>query len=127
VPEPGTFVVTGRCVDCRYTFCVVECPVTCFWGLSDPPMVVIDPTTCLFCDACVPVCPRHAIWPEEQLPPEYAEWKAFNAENWSRGVNLVAKQDPLSTAGKLADVQGEERGKGWAIREPRVPGWDGAS
>ena len=42
-----THVVTERCVDCRYTYCVVECPVTCFWEIKDPHMLVIDPDTCI--------------------------------------------------------------------------------
>ena len=49
-----THVVTARCVDCRYTYCVVECPVSCFYEVKDPHMLVIDPGTCIDCEACVP-------------------------------------------------------------------------
>jgi ferredoxin len=39
-----TYVVTGRCVDCRYTFCVTECPADCFYEITTPHrMLVIHP------------------------------------------------------------------------------------
>ncbi|MEZ5990422.1 MAG: hypothetical protein R3F30_15170 [Planctomycetota bacterium] len=47
---PDDHVVTGRCVDCRYTDCVAVCPVDCFYEIKDPAMLVIDPDTCI--DAC---------------------------------------------------------------------------
>ena len=66
-----TYVVTGRCVDCRYTYCVVKCPVSCFWEIQQPHhMLVIDPDTCIDCDNCTPLCPINAIWPESELPHE---------------------------------------------------------
>ena len=40
-----THVVTGRCVDCRYTDCCTVCPVDCFWETKDPALLVIDPET----------------------------------------------------------------------------------
>jgi Fe-S-cluster-containing hydrogenase component 2 len=41
-------------------------------------MLYIHPDECVDCDACMPVCPVTAIFPEEDLP---AEWKAFTAVN----------------------------------------------
>src|SRR4029079_12898805 len=67
-------VVTERCVNCRYTYCAVECPVTCFWEIKNPHMLVIDPDTCIDCEACVPACPVNAIWPDHELPEAYASW-----------------------------------------------------
>ena len=29
-------IVTGRCVDCRYTDCCTVCPVDCFYEIEDP-------------------------------------------------------------------------------------------
>ena len=49
-----THVVTGRCVDCRYTDCCTVCPVECFYETKDPAMLVIDPDTCIDCELCVP-------------------------------------------------------------------------
>ena len=52
-----THVVTGRCVDCRYTDCCTVCPVECFYEVKDLAMLVIDPDTCIDCELCVPECP----------------------------------------------------------------------
>ncbi len=112
-----THVVTERCVDCRYTYCVVECPVTCFWEIKDPHMLVIDPDTCIDCEACVPACPINAIWPDHELPPEYGEWTAINAK-YAEGENVEEGSDPLDSAKLLEEWQAEEQAKGWAITEP---------
>ena len=69
-----THVVTGRCVDCRYTDCCTVCPVDCFWETKDPAMLVIDPETCIDCELCVPECPINAIYTESELPECYADW-----------------------------------------------------
>jgi ferredoxin len=113
-----THVVTGRCVDCRYTYCVVECPVTCFWEIKDPAMLVIDPNTCIDCEACIPACPINAIWPDHELPAEYADWEQKNADLWEGGENFVDGADPLDTAKLLDEIQEEEQAKGWDITEP---------
>ena len=84
-----THVVTARCVDCRYTYCVVECPVSCFYEVKDPHMLVIDPGTCIDCEACVPQCPVNAIYPDHELPSEYADWEAKNAELFEQGLGDI--------------------------------------
>ncbi len=113
-----THVVTGRCVDCRYTYCVVECPVTCFWEVQDPHMLVIDPGTCIDCEACVPACPINAIYPDHEIPPEYADWEEKNASLWEAGANVTEGQDPLPSAKLLEEIQEAEKGQGWNIPEP---------
>ena len=111
-------VVTERCVNCRYTYCAVECPVTCFWELKDPAMLVIDPDTCIDCEACVPACPVNAIWPDHELPEVFAKWTAFNAQQFKNGTNVTAGTDPLPTAKLLEEWQAEEKAKGMSITEP---------
>lgn len=113
-----TFVVTGRCVDCRYTYCVAECPCDCFFEVRDPHMLVIDPEKCIDCDACVPLCPVNAIYPDHELPAEYAEWEAKNAALVKTGVLVTEKGEPLDSARLLDEIQEEEQAKGWAITEP---------
>jgi ferredoxin len=113
-----THVVTARCVDCRYTYCVVECPVACFWEVKSPHMLVIDPATCIDCEACVPACPINAIWPDHELPPEYAEWTEKNAQLFTGGTNVTEGSDPLDTARLLDEIQADEKAKGWNITEP---------
>src|ERR1700704_4990793 len=50
-----TYVVAEPCVNCRYTDCAIPCPVEAFH--LDDDMLVINPDTCIDCDACVPECP----------------------------------------------------------------------
>ena len=71
-----TFVVTSNCNGCRFTDCVAVCPVNCFHG--DAAMLYIDPDTCIDCGLCVDECPVTAIFPQEDLP---AEWAAFIEKN----------------------------------------------
>jgi ferredoxin len=81
-------------------------------------MLMIDPGTCIDCDACVPLCPINAIYHEDELPPEYAEWAPKNADLFQGGVNVTEGTDPLPTARLLEEIQEEERKKGWKIPEP---------
>jgi NAD-dependent dihydropyrimidine dehydrogenase PreA subunit len=51
------------------------CPVECINPGSSAeqwPTYYIDPATCIDCGACVPECPFHAIYPEEEVPSAYA-------------------------------------------------------
>ena len=69
-----TYIVTERCASSRYTDCVADCPVDCFYEIQDPHMLIINPDECIDCDACVPLCPVNAIYPEAEVPEEYEEW-----------------------------------------------------
>ena len=91
-----TFVVTGNCLRCRYTDCVVVCPVDCFHG--DETMLYIDPIACIDCGACVPECPVEAIYDEGSVPDEEAHWLSLNAERAPLLPVVNRKQAPLSTA-----------------------------
>src|SRR5690606_22562842 len=95
-----TFVVTSNCQHCRYTDCVVVCPVDCFHG--DAEMLYIDPDECIDCGACVPECPVEAIFEETAVPPEEEAWLAINAER-ARNLPVVnVKEEPLGTADERA-------------------------
>ncbi|MBN1608076.1 MAG: 4Fe-4S binding protein [Polyangiaceae bacterium] len=73
-----TYVVTGNCRRCRYTDCVVVCPVDCFH--ADSEMLYIDPNTRIECGACVAECPVDAIYDESELPRDQRYWLDINAE-----------------------------------------------
>ncbi len=111
-------IVTGRCVDCRYTDCCAVCPVECFWEVTDPAMLVIDPVTCIDCAMCIPECPIYAIYPESEVPEPYQEWIKKNADLFSKGTNITAQTDPLPGAIPLEEIQAREKAKGWDVREP---------
>ena len=51
------------------------CPVECINAgtpVEQWPTYYIDPATCIDCGACVPECPFHAIFPEDDVPSDYA-------------------------------------------------------
>src|SRR5262245_44727059 len=71
-------VVCQPCYDCKYTDCVVVCPVDCFY--QDERVLYIDPEDCIDCEACIPECPVEAIFPECNLPPRWTSFLQLNAE-----------------------------------------------
>ena len=71
-------VVTGSCHDCRYTDCVVVCPVEAFYG--DANMVYIHPHDCDDCEACVPECPVEAIYSDFNVPDRWVSYIQLNLE-----------------------------------------------
>ena len=93
-----TYVVAEPCVNCRYTDCAIPCPVEAFH--LDDDMLVINPETCIDCDACVPECPVEAIFSEEELPAGQEHFKQLNAE--------LAKQWPVITEKKDAPPDAKE-------------------
>ena len=91
-----TYVVTDNCKGCRYTDCVVVCPVDCFHAA--PEMLYIDPDECIDCGACVPECPVEAIFPEDEVPDHQKEWIQINAEMASQFPVITESEPPLPTA-----------------------------
>lgn len=71
-------VVAEPCFDCKYTDCVVVCPVDCFY--EGPQMLFIHPDECIDCEACVPECPVAAIFHADNLPDEWKDFTELNAE-----------------------------------------------
>ena len=80
-----TFVITEPCRDCKYTDCVVVCPVECFYEGEN--MLYIDPVDCIDCEACVPECPVEAIFAEANVP---AQWNSFTQLNAEKAAELKA-------------------------------------
>ncbi len=67
-----THVITSLCL--RDAGCVTVCPVECIIpGKPEDkyPWFYIDPETCIDCGACIPECPFHAIFPEDDVPAAY--------------------------------------------------------
>jgi ferredoxin len=71
-------VVTEPCVGCKYTDCVVVCPMECFY--ADDRQLYIDPVECIDCGACVPECPVGAIFQDADVPPQWVGYVELNAE-----------------------------------------------
>lgn len=87
-------VVCEPCVNCRNTFCCVVCPVEAFREADN--MLVIDPDVCIDCGACASECPVSAIYPEGDVPPQWAKYVALNKEK-APGLSMInQKKDPLN-------------------------------
>ena len=91
-----TFGVTEGCQDCKYTDCVVVCPVECFY--KDEKMLYIHPDECIDCCACCPECPVGAIFPEAEVPEKWSEYLQINTDR-ARALkdtgNITEKVEPL--------------------------------
>jgi ferredoxin len=92
------FIVTDNCNGCRFTDCVLVCPVDCFYG--DGAMLYIHPDECIDCSACLPVCPVQAIYVEADVPPDQQHWIAVNRAKCEAGdLECVSdKAEPLPGA-----------------------------
>lgn len=84
-----TFVVTDACLKCKYTDCVVVCPVDCFYEGEN--MLVINPDECIDCGVCEPECPAEAIFPEND---QLVEWIEFNRKYATEWPNITVKREP---------------------------------
>jgi ferredoxin len=73
-----TYIVAEPCVECKYTDCAAVCPVEAFHELPDK--LLINPDTCIDCDACLPECPVEAIFSDMSIPEEYMTWLEINKE-----------------------------------------------
>ncbi|MEM9243287.1 MAG: ferredoxin FdxA [Pseudomonadota bacterium] len=98
-----TFIVTESCIKCKYTDCVEVCPVDCFY--EGPNFLVIDPDECIDCALCEPECPVDAIYSEDDLPEQYYDFIALNAELAKQWPNITERKDPPEDADKWAEVK----------------------
>ena len=86
-----TYVVTDDCIKCKYTDCVEVCPVDCFYEGEN--MLVIHPDECIDCGVCEPECPAEAIFSEDELPDDQAEFLDWNAQLSEQWPNITEKAD----------------------------------
>jgi ferredoxin len=87
-------VVCQPCFGCRYTDCVVVCPVSAF--REGEKMLYIDPDVCIDCEACVPECPVEAIHLDENVPDEWRDYIELNAEMAPQCEPITEKKAPLA-------------------------------
>ena len=73
-----TYVITFPCVDLKDKACIEECPVDCIY--EGDRMLYIQPDECVDCGACEPVCPVEAIYYEDDVPEDWKDYTAANAE-----------------------------------------------
>ncbi len=95
-----TYVVTESCIKCKYTDCVVVCPVDCF--REGPNFLVIDPEICIDCSVCVTECPVEAIYGLEDVPEAQKDYIALNAELSKVWKPIIEKKDAPADADEWA-------------------------
>ena len=76
-----TYVIAEPCVDVKDKSCIEECPVDCIYEGNR--MLYIQPDECVDCGACEPVCPVEAIYYEDDLPAQWADYYKANVEFFS--------------------------------------------
>jgi len=84
-----TYVITEPCIDVLDRSCVEVCPVDCIHeeeGVDRK--LYIDPDECIDCGACEPVCPVTAIFAEDDVPEQYAEYTELDAK-WFKDRDAV--------------------------------------
>ena len=107
------YVVTEPCIKCKFTDCVAVCPVDCFYEGEN--MLVINPDECIDCGACEPECPVNAIYEEDDVPANYKEYTALNAELAKDWPVINAQISPLDTAEEFRNTKDK---KALLSREP---------
>jgi NAD-dependent dihydropyrimidine dehydrogenase PreA subunit len=73
-----TFVITSACVDVMDQSCIEVCPVDCIYVEDEDRMCYIEPDECIDCAVCEAACPVGAIFRDEDLPTEVAEFQTIN-------------------------------------------------
>jgi len=91
-----TYVIAEPCMDVKDTACVQECPVDCIY--EGDRMLYIHPGECIDCAACEPACPVEAIFYGDDVPPEWSDFTAINADYFTDSVT------GLGSPGGAADV-----------------------
>ena len=71
-----TFLVTEKCILCKYTNCVEVCPVECFHEGAN--FLVIDPDVCIDCALCEVECPIEAIISDNNVTDDEKKFIKLN-------------------------------------------------
>lgn len=97
------YVVTDKCIKCKYTDCVEVCPVDCFFEGEN--MIVINPDQCIDCGVCEPECPIEAIQPASE---KNLKWQEVNREYSEKWPNITRRKDPLEEAEEFKDIDNKD-------------------
>lgn len=87
------YVVASGCIDVLDLSCVEECPVDCIY--EGARKSYINPTECIDCGACEPVCPQEAIHLDWAIPDEEKDFVADNEAFFTE--TLPGRDAPLGT------------------------------
>ena len=90
-----TDVIAEPCIDVKAKACNEECPVGCIY--ESERMLCIHPGECAGCGACEPVCPVEAIFYEDDVPEQWAQFTVENVKLFDQlgSPGGAAKTGPL--------------------------------
>lgn len=91
------YVITSACADVKDKACVEACPVDCIHGDDEDRILYINPTECIECGACEPVCPTNAIFSLDDLPSDKSDWVE---------INNLWYEDKEAARNKVKDILG---------------------
>jgi ferredoxin len=87
---------------------VKACPTDSFReGINT---LVIDPVSCIDCDACAPVCPTAAISKGDGSGAkgwDFAEWKEYIAFYAAKWPTINKNKEPMEGADDVANAPGK--------------------
>ena len=95
-----TYVIAEPCIDVLDRACVEECPVDCIY--EGERALYIQPDECVDCGACEPVCPVEAIFYEDDVPGQWADFTPDNARFFAEP--LAGRPGPLNSPGGAAKI-----------------------
>ena len=90
------YIIAEPCINVKDKACVEVCPVDCIYEGKD--MLYIHPDECIDCEACVPECPVEAIFLADNVPEQWADFTALNAELAPQCEVITEKKEPLAGA-----------------------------
>src|SRR3954467_11286280 len=115
-------IIAQPCIGTKDTACVAVCPVDCIHPTKDEAtfaeaeMLYIDPDTCIDCGLCVDECPVTAIFPQEDLPAEWADFIEKNTGNynkWFPGPTAFSAKTPADPSShQKRKTSGDPQGDG---------------
>jgi Formate hydrogenlyase subunit 6/NADH:ubiquinone oxidoreductase 23 kD subunit (chain I) len=98
------YVIAEPCGGCKDRSCVTACPLDCIhegWVAGEDGKVYeqlfIDPGECIHCGLCEPECPVEAIFPEDEVPPEWRHFVRLNAAFYGATSAADGSESPVSS------------------------------
>ena len=104
-------VVAEPCFNCKYTDCVVVCPVECFY--EGEAIVFIHPDECIDCGACEPECPWQAIFEEVAVPEVFKDDTPLNYKMMENADDFAVKTHDKTEHPSAEQI--EENKKKWGL------------
>ena len=65
-------------------------------------MLYIDPEVCIDCGACLDTCPVSAIYPDYELPAQFAEYEQLNGAFFADPVRAAYIHEPAAVSSQDA-------------------------